>query len=455
MPIDLVEKNWFDQQFEEAETATTDGRYVDAKCIYNTIVEKASESQRKIQEEDIELLDKARLYQPYLEMLKRAILKARDELVRVGKEEERANNFRRIKREISLAGLLRKININNKNLQNLLMKERRIEATECSFNILRRWNSYTPILCNTSGGGYLMTWKGLGVVVDPGIGFLRNALSTGYSIRDIDVIIMTHSHVDHTADFEGINTLIYEINERARTMEDQFGPLHKIRLMASVGAANKFFNMVSISYDNYLDVEVLRPHQEYKLSESLVLKTTPCNHTDLFCGHPQTCVGLKFGQPDIGPFLGITSDTGYWAGLSENFVDLRDRMMVLHIGSIMSKELSTLTRVTHPIYRNHLGLRGVFNLIWEVKPSSVLISEFGEEFLNIRMNIAEILDNCFPSTKIIPADIGLRIDLSGNPTSPRIVCGSCNNLVSVSEISAKTKDGSIQYSCQSCSTRTS
>lgn len=452
MPVDLVGKDWFDEKFEEANVAKEDGRYPDAESEYNTLIEKAQELQTQIRMENIDPLEKARLYQPHLELFKRMVSKARGELEIVRKEKERAEHFRKIVKAVSLAGLLKDIGANNKNIYDMLMRERTIDTSECSFNVLRRWNSYTPLLCsgivNTSGGGYYIAWKGLGVVVDPGIGFLRNVLSMGYSIQDTDIIILTHSHVDHTADFEGINTLLYEINEKKK--QNEIGDVHKVRLMASVGAANKFFNMLSISYGNFLDLTVLRPHQEYKLSESLILKTTPCQHNDLFCKYPKTCVGLKFEELGVGAFAAITSDTGYWVGLSENFNDLQDKMMVLHIGSIKRDEVSTRTRVTKPIYEHHLGLRGVFNLIFEIKPSLVLISEFGEEFLRIRQKITEILDKNFSGTRVLPADIGLTIDFSEGPNSPKIICTCCKTPISPLDISLKTDGKAIQYVCPKC-----
>lgn len=452
MKVDIVEKSWFDEKLEEANAAKEDGRYADAESVYTTIIEKTQSTQTQIKAQNIDPLEKAKLYQPYLELYMRMISKAEGELEIVRKEKERAEHFRKIVKAISLAGLLKVIEVNNKNIEDTLMRSRTINESECSFNVLRRWNSYTPLLCsdilNTSGGGYYIAWKGLGIVVDPGIGFLRNALSMGYSIQDIDIIILTHSHVDHTADFEGINTLLYTINEKKK--ENETEDVYKVRLMASVGAANKFFNMLSLSYDNFLDVTVIRPNQEFKLSDSLILRTTPCHHEDLFCNHPETCVGLKFEERSAGAFASISSDTGYWVGLARNFNDLQDKMMVLHIGSIKRDEVSTKTRVTKPVYEHHLGLRGVFNLIFEIKPSLVLVSEFGEEFLKIRREVTEILDKNFLGTKVLPADIGLKIDFSEGSNSPKIMCTSCRAPIPPIDISSKTDGRSIQYICPTC-----
>jgi ribonuclease BN (tRNA processing enzyme) len=84
------------------------------------------------------------------------------------------------------------------------------------FWVLRRWNSYTPIISGTSnmnkGGGYFFLAKGIGIVIDPGMNFIDNFISQGFKFCDIDYVIATHDHNDHTADLESIITLLYQYN---------------------------------------------------------------------------------------------------------------------------------------------------------------------------------------------------------------------------------------------------
>jgi hypothetical protein len=39
--------------------------------------------------------------------------------------------------------------------------------------IIRRWNSHSPMLTDSYGGGYFIRWRGKGIVIDPGCTFLR------------------------------------------------------------------------------------------------------------------------------------------------------------------------------------------------------------------------------------------------------------------------------------------
>lgn len=87
------------------------------------------------------------------------------------------------------------------------------------FYILRRWNSFTPIVPDEAnkkriyrGGGYFIWHQNKGTVVDPGFRFIRNFADAGGRVADIDNIVMTHAHNDHTADLESLFTVLYQHN---------------------------------------------------------------------------------------------------------------------------------------------------------------------------------------------------------------------------------------------------
>ncbi len=63
------------------------------------------------------------------------------------------------------------------------------------------------------GGGYFFKIHDYGIVIDPGFNFLDNFKYAGYSFNDIDHILITHAHNDHTTDLESILTLLHQYNE--------------------------------------------------------------------------------------------------------------------------------------------------------------------------------------------------------------------------------------------------
>ena len=73
--------------------------------------------------------------------------------------------------------------------------------------VLRKWNSYTPALPSggdeqSRGGGYFIWHNGHGTVIDPGYNFIQNLDEACCRLCDINNIVLTHAHNDHTIDFK-------------------------------------------------------------------------------------------------------------------------------------------------------------------------------------------------------------------------------------------------------------
>jgi glyoxylase-like metal-dependent hydrolase (beta-lactamase superfamily II) len=84
---------------------------------------------------------------------------------------------------------------------------------------LRRYSSFFPFLprpaaFRASGGGYLVQVhepgprKPFGIAVDPGPDFIENLYACGYSIADVNMIILTHDHADHIASVDALLALM-------------------------------------------------------------------------------------------------------------------------------------------------------------------------------------------------------------------------------------------------------
>ncbi len=70
-----------------------------------------------------------------------------------------------------------------------------------------------------SSSSYLVQTKQLNILIDVGPSVVRRLLEYGFTTRDIDVIILTHFHVDHTAD---LSTFLfasnYDVEARAKEL---------------------------------------------------------------------------------------------------------------------------------------------------------------------------------------------------------------------------------------------
>ena len=105
--------------------------------------------------------------------------------------------------------------------------------------VLREWNSYTPALPAEEeadrGGGYFIRHDGQGIVVDPGYDFIDNLYRAGGNLCDIDHIVVTHAHDDHTAQLESLLMLLHQRNK-----DKDKGDKQRIRLYMSQGCQRKF-----------------------------------------------------------------------------------------------------------------------------------------------------------------------------------------------------------------------
>jgi len=306
--------------------------------------------------------------------------------------------------------LFKQINDKENYFKDFISASKTITPDKNFFIVLRRWNSYTPALSSelerSKGGGYFLSWKGKGIVIDPGFNFIENFIAQGFKIADIDAIFLTHSHLDHTVDFESLMTLIHEHNEEIE--EKKF-----VDLFMNIGSLNKFISLVSVDNKAIKKIYSLDPGDIKNLKEyHMNVIVTKSKHREM--GGDQYCVGLIFELIETESKkrfrLGLTSDTGYTKeiGLQYEKCDI----LVAHLGSVKEKEFNLDMALDDRLYKTHLGLIGTTRVIKDANPKFAIISEFGEELGELRVDIVKTLDKMLRTKrmkKCLTGDIGLKV----------------------------------------------
>ncbi|MFN3527688.1 MAG: tetratricopeptide repeat protein, partial [Candidatus Altarchaeaceae archaeon] len=360
--------------------------------------------------------------------------------------------------------ILNQIKNKEEEFKRFVSDKRTINSEKNFLIVLRRWNSYTPALSSelerSKGGGYFLSWQGKGIVIDPGFNFIENFLSNGLRIADIDAIFLTHSHLDHTADFESLMTLIFEHNDNLQENEKK-----KVDLFLNVSSLNKFGNLISVDNASINKIYILQQGDvmDFREKYNFKLKVTYAQHREIYGYGYSTGLIFDLYYKDINEKekifrIGFTMDTGYTEQIGKQFSD--SDILVAHIGSIKEKEFNLDLPIQERLYKTHLGLIGTAKIIEDSKPSLAIISEFGEELGNQRVDIVKAIERVVKSKRIkrvIPGDIGMKILIP----NIKIKCDWCSNekheevFVDINEINPiyipekDSKDiGKIMYVCK-------
>ena len=329
------------------------------------------------------------------------------------------------------------------------------------FEVLRRWNSYTPIIADnyevSKGGGYFIKYKDKGIVIDPGFNFIDNFKNAGHFFKDIDMIFISHAHNDHMADLESILTLLYKYNDEIKESDDitnedtikkeiskrnnsdynkvspedvekEFFKSHRRKIIEFYMPLSvfKFYSgLFELTDKTNYRIHIIEEGTVCNISDKLtadsensfVIRTIRAKHRDMIS---DICaIGLSIEFKDL--VIIYTGDTGWDEEIGKQYLKLKAAhegkyvILLAHIGGFKDCEDNYLTcdKYSDLFYKNHLGRLGLVELNEKLKPSICLISEFGEEFKGNRTELAAIFQKAFDETILFfPVDIGFRLDLN-------------------------------------------
>jgi tetratricopeptide (TPR) repeat protein len=285
----------------------------------------------------------------------------------------------------------------NDNIKPLVdfIKESRKNNTNVFLHVLRKWNSYTPIINNSRGGGYFLKVNDIGIVIDPGFNFIKNFKEAGFRFSDVDVILVSHAHDDHTADLESIFNLQYRFNKRLKKevlpreiakesglstltiekkcqpeIEERYIKRRKIlELFVTKGVYLKYcgflrktkgFRRLRINNsimneqtktEGSIVLKTIQDGENIPINHSISVKTIKANHEDLIKG--QKCIGFVLELEKV--VIVYTGDTGWYNSekdcLEKQYLQLKrqykeckdeckkkDIVLIAHLGGFKESE---------------------------------------------------------------------------------------------------------------------
>jgi len=355
--------------------------------------------------------------------------------------------------------------------------------------VLRRWNSYTPAMQLSEGGGYFAFHTNeeghidCGIAIDPGYDFLKNFLAQKFLIDDIDAIIVTHDHPDHLDDFSAILNLKYEFMHDRPGSDSGKWRRQKITAILSEGAFLKLRPLIETSRASVIkDTKVLGPGNTYEyILESaedkikVAIKGKMAFHKD---NSEPKCDSIGFVlTPQINgkytELAAFPSDTK-WDKRFFGKADTKNaeyaypdcEVYCVHAGSLFPEKNNLVDyyvkehtdRILHD--KQHLYFPGTFWFCEHLDNRShkalVVLSEFGEELKGgLRVDLALKLNSYIEvyggnkTTFILPGDIGLTVDLE----SQHIRCSCCDLFYDPRDgfdFPIHGPDEAIFYVCQNC-----
>ena len=337
------------------------------------------------------------------------------------------------------------------------------KTNDIIFHNLRKWNSYTPILSTSGtdsvGGGFYVNVRGTGVVIDPGLNFVENFKKAGYTFDDIDTVLISHAHNDHTADIESILTLLYKYNSNLQKLfeinERKEKRLKKAKLNSYDGLKNIDYMVDNLTKTQFRMDRVEENLSQYtKILKFYMTKSTFKKYAGLFDLHKKSNYRIIMIEDDMQyPIIKDNKDFGIYVFKNEHkevisdyssvgmILKLKDHNIVYtgdtriseNVINQIKKAIKKTKNTTRNkqiflcniglkqyeveydledysnVYKNHLGRIGLYKLMKEFKPKLCLISEFGEEFETQRLAITEIFDNNFDKITFFPCEIGLQL----------------------------------------------
>lgn len=331
---------------------------------------------------------------------------------------------------------------------------------------LQRWNSQTPTLTLSQGGGYLLYEQDnrgkvtLGIVIDPGFDFVDNLFHMGFTLNDIDFLLLSHSHLDHIRDFEPIVSSLLDLKKRRKNSNKKihtmmtWGVYYKLRHVITNRTLREFladtyiididkdihpnripadFSFMRSSTNN--GFESITPTPDDNVAKKC-LQIFPTNSYHDDYSERSDSYGFRidfFGdEGDLIFSFGYTGDTKWHDKIPGQYK--RCDAVCIHLGALIESEKQEGRKFKNyngekcdrlVEKKQHPYLFGLLRYLKKIQEDGtenklLLISEFGEELKGgIRIDFLKRLNQLFDTNGnvqqvpvCLPVDIGLDVILA-------------------------------------------
>ncbi|CAJ37069.1 MBL fold metallo-hydrolase [Methanocella arvoryzae] len=203
-------------------------------------------------------------------------------------------------------------------------------------------------------GGFWLSLAGKNILVDPGPGSLMRSVELGLKPANLDCIVLSHKHIDHSND---VNIMIEAMSG---------GSFRPRGILLAPSDALEGDDPVVLRYvRTYIrnNIKVLEPGFKYSLDGVGIEVAVRMMHANV------ESYGLKFTFD--GKTLGYITDTKYFNGLPEAFKGC-DYLIV------------NMVRMTHDARFEHLLPEDVIRILKVAKPRQVILNHFGMQVVKAR-----------------------------------------------------------------------
>jgi ribonuclease BN (tRNA processing enzyme) len=230
-----------------------------------------------------------------------------------------------------------------------------------------------------ASGGMWLNLGGTQLLIDPGPGCIVQATKRKLNAEKLSAIIITHRHLDHSAD---ANVMVEAMTGGGFRQRGQ------LFLPADALAPEP----VVFSYlKNFVEgITVLEAEKTYRTG-NISFKTS-VRHL-----HPVETYGMVFASAD--DTIGYITDTRYFEGLAASYT-----------GSDLIIVNMVLTEPRPPV--DHLSVPDVERLIQEIKPKIAILDHFGMHVWQARPWLVAQEITQKTGVKVIAARDGMKFDLT-------------------------------------------